>query len=222
MFTSSSIILILTTIITINMDNLPTEINVIIFSYLDIDSLMNVELVSMNISQIVPYIWQIMANQTGIKKIDANYGAKKEYFSIQTLRIDPNSLHYHIARYFGPSKFLELPAIKYNETRDYIDFITINDVTAPISKGIDSNGRQFISIRYIKLNNSSDTGELSVITIFNRYKADSSFWCSGICSTYKCLDFFDGRYMGPKNIEIMNQLLMNGQIISSTNTYKLQ
>lgn len=58
---------------------------------------------------------------------------------------------------------------------DYIDFITLNDMTAPIMKGKDIYNRPFISIRYIdNISNSK-----SVVTFFQRYTNEYHTWAIG-------------------------------------------
>jgi hypothetical protein len=65
---------------------------------------------------------------------------------------------------------------------NYIDFVTVEDVNAPIMKGIDVYKRPFLTLRIQdRLENT-----VSVHTIFRRYTdASSETWCTG--TRYRCL-----------------------------------
>jgi hypothetical protein len=58
---------------------------------------------------------------------------------------------------------------------DYIDFVRLEDVTAPVMRGVDVYRRPFLTLRVI----NRKTGKLSVHTIFQRYTDCVSPWCCG-------------------------------------------
>ena len=60
---------------------------------------------------------------------------------------------------------------------DYIDFVTLGDVTAPIMKGVDKFNRPFVTLRVI----DRATRNLSVHTLFQRYTDSPYTWCCGSC-----------------------------------------
>ena len=58
---------------------------------------------------------------------------------------------------------------------DYIDFVSVEDVSAPIMYGIDICKRPFVTLRVI----NRETGKMSVHTIFQRYTDSVRPWCCG-------------------------------------------
>lgn len=74
---------------------------------------------------------------------------------------------------FEKLPILDVDKIKGNEGYDYIDFITPNDMTAPIMRGKDRYGREFFSIRAQDIG-----GNTAVQTIFKRY-SEGNIWTSG-------------------------------------------
>lgn len=76
--------------------------------------------------------------------------------------------------------FRELPVFdlgKRGGHTDYIDFITVDEVTAPIMVGVDKFRRPFVILRVI----NNKTGKKSVHTIFQRYTDSIAPWCCGTC-----------------------------------------
>jgi len=62
---------------------------------------------------------------------------------------------------------------------DYIDFLSSQDLTAPVMRGIDSYNRPFIALRYIVRNEDPAKNRTCVETLFQRYTDDPIKWVKG-------------------------------------------
>jgi hypothetical protein len=108
----------------------------------------------------------------------------------------------------------------------YIDFIKASDMNNPVMKGIDTFGRQFLSIKveYQKKCVDKETektiikkGEL-VSTFFQRYSGCESTVCYG--TYYQYSNIFYESYISLKNINIVIsriKKLLHGEIIKNIN-----
>lgn len=81
---------------------------------------------------------------------------------------------------------------------DYIDFVRVDDVSAPIMRGVDVYRRPFVTIRVI----DRETNKMGVHTLFRRYTDEiSNTWCCGSC--YKNII---GSYIRDFEREYLNRL----------------
>jgi hypothetical protein len=92
----------------------------------------------------------------------------------------------------GKQEYEKLPIFdlsQYNKRSDYIDYIHARDLSAPIMRGIDKNGRRFFTIRFYNVENNEGS-EVKYHgpyceTIFERY-SNNGEWTRG-CSNYSFL-----------------------------------
>lgn len=89
----------------------------------------------------------------------------------------------------------------------YIDFMTIEDVTAPIMRGFDQWNRPFITLRYSL--QKEDKTETSVITVHQKYKDCKTIIASGFKANENTCIFervMNG-YQDMKQINYMSRLI---------------
>ena len=117
--------------------------------------------------------------------------------SMESSKLKNKQIPLHIKDYLLPGwlnnivDFETLPILDIGKKQgwtDYIDFITVEDVTAPVMRGVDIHGRPFITLRIIDRN----TNVKSVHTIFQRYTDCKEAWRCGTRSQQiilnTCLD----------------------------------
>jgi len=108
-----------------------------------------------------------------------------------------------------------------NGPTDYIDYLTIADLTAPVMKGVDRFRRPFIAM---KLSAVSDHVENEVYefvgTFFQRYTDDEVNWAYGTCYKLNML-FHDSRVRlsHMEGLERRLFLLLNGTAVRSVDFY---
>ena len=115
----------------------------------------------------------------------------------------------------------EVQSIDFKETfieedGDYVDGVTVSDVTHPLSFGIDNSNRAFLCIKY-KCN-----GKEIVETLFQRYTGDNRNWTVGSYGDYRgalkktgyLLNYsiFSGSYEDKSRLTILKQICDNGFI----------
>lgn len=87
---------------------------------------------------------------------------------------------------------------------DYIDFLRYDELPYPVVKGIDIYKRPFIAIKVIVGPNNipEDLHNKEVLTIFQRYSDDTSFWVSNTCGNVGLgsLDLTEEKYNMIKEI----------------------
>lgn len=80
----------------------------------------------------------------------------------------------------GEAAFNQYPILDIGNRRGatgYLDFLTTQDLTHPIMRGVDSAGRPFISLK-LRSSRPDDLGEEFVVTLFQRY-IDEDRWTYG-------------------------------------------
>jgi hypothetical protein len=99
----------------------------------------------------------------------------------------------------GDERFAALPILELPDRNGggtgYIDFVEPDDMSAPLMRGTDAHGRNFLAVRMAVTTERTnwDTGETAVTTelevevLFQRYTTAGSAWTSGgarhICSS---------------------------------------
>lgn len=74
---------------------------------------------------------------------------------------------------------LNVPILDIGDKRgwtDYIDFIKESDMTAPVMKGVDVYGREFVALKVKSDNNNDNIPKLSVEVFFRRYSDSEKLW----------------------------------------------
>jgi len=119
-----------------------------------------------------------------------------------------HAVHLHLKKKFGkitdifpPTLLSKCPHLNFKSRfiggTDYIDKITVNDVTDPIMIGKDSFDRCFITLRII------ENGVVKLITLFQRFTKNNNFWTSGSEYNTKLLNGSPiySQEFGPSNLK---------------------
>lgn len=133
------------------------------------------------------YVWKIIANRFNIplNNIDVQTTFKEQVkvFIESNTPAPVNRLHNFVMGILDWD-FCALPILDLQGRRgatDYIDFVKVSEMTAPIMKGIDCQDRPFIALRWTnrKWNQAQGLEKKYVTTVFQRSRPDSEHWESG-------------------------------------------
>jgi hypothetical protein len=128
--------------------------------------------------------WKTRAEQLGLTVLDPLISVKDQVKIYLAINKPNKSLHAYIARLIGPVSFNAIPVLDLGDNigrTAYLDFISTENMTAPVMRGEDRVKRPFICLRY--KNNIRD--KIRVITIFHRC-TDSESWVNGTSYHKSC------------------------------------
>jgi hypothetical protein len=185
--------------------DLPSDIHFLIVSHASLPVLATLLRTCRKLNQLSSHddIWKNIAfrymTATEHVKNDPK-GSVKAWLSLN-LDQGYTSLHRFVANTIGPGKFQGLPVLELPHTRDYIDWIETNNLSGPITRGIDFCRRPFIALRYMK----GTDPQIKAITVFQRYTDSDRPWCNGTCYGNEC--FLD-RCMYEEWITKMEKMLL--------------
>jgi len=166
-----------------------------IAQFLPLKSLLKLEQTCKRISRICnsPMLYSHYLEKCMIKKEEPNSACKKDLIDFMNGKMPLYSpdklcnnrlLHVFVAKIIGIDNFMDLPILDLGNRRgstDYIDFVTNEDMNAPLMKGIDCFTRPFIAIRYI----NRERNTFSTVVIFHRYTDEGSL-AIGCCYPGSC------------------------------------
>lgn len=116
--------------------------------------------------------------------------------------------------------FDNLPVLdvgKRNGLTDYIDYITVDDMTDPVMKGVDCFRRPFLAIKVNTVNDEGETKKM-VGTFFQRYSDNHVSWAFGTC--YETNVIFHDSRVRPEHFEGLKkrlQKLFSGSQLQNVN-----
>ena len=114
---------------------------------------------------------------------------------------------------------LDVPILDIGDKRgytDYIDFIEITDVSAPVMKGIDCFSRPFL---VLKMKGKSDRGdEIDLFqTFFQRYTGDIGLWMGAGSSNHELFNTCGG--MNSKHFTAIKEII-EGKTVDISWSYR--